>query len=167
MFETIQCHKDFFSGSRDSQFHVDIPKLTADEYARLEAFIDFVLDAEDLSGRNKPSYTDENGKPIYSAILYSHTNAWHYHSGPYSRIHGTVKTPPHLPENLKGASSAEIVHYIKDESNKTIILIGYSREHIPFPKSDSRSNPLRTRLGNWVKKVVPLENSSDGEEALP
>ena len=62
MFETIQCHKDFFSGSRDSHFHVDIPKLTADEYARLEAFIDLVLDAEELPGRNKPSHTDENGK---------------------------------------------------------------------------------------------------------
>ncbi|MDK2126233.1 hypothetical protein [Parachitinimonas caeni] len=152
-FDFVSFHTSFFDGDRDDQQHVDMKKLSDAEIDTLMLFQNSVLERTNLKGRNKESHTDEHGNAIGSALSYAQCCVWHYHAGPYQN--GVQNdTTPDLPVNLKGCGSAAIIHYIKDIPNRRIIVIGYSREHIPFPQANSRNNPLRHRMYTWRGRIV-------------
>jgi hypothetical protein len=56
-----------------------------------------------------------------------------------------------LSENNQGKSSPQIYHYAKQYD--VIIVLGFSRMHIPFPDANSKRNPLRTRSYSWAKAM--------------
>lgn len=144
MFVTVDFHPLFLKGTCNSDSHVDYPRMTPEERDRLDDFIDGVLEQQELDGRNKESFTDNDGTLI-EAEEYQLHGLWHYHAGPYRSV-GTHKTLPSLPTNLRGSGSKPVVHYIKDPGKDRIIVTGFSRAHNPFPKSGDTRNPLSFRL---------------------
>jgi len=155
-------HKQFLEGSTVNGVHADAKALTDAEVEHLLNFFNRIIEGKTLKGRNKESYTDQTGKLIFRALNYKKYNAWHYHSGPYDK-QPKVWTLPSLPTNLDGSHSAPVVHYIKAKGK--VIIIGYSRDHIPFPDGDSRSNKLRTRLFNWASNLANLTSPATDKEA--
>lgn len=154
MFVTVDFHSLFLQGTCNSDSHVDYPHLTSDEQDRLDDFIEGVLDQLQLDGRNKESFTDNDGTPI-EAEEYQLHGLWHYHAGPYL-IAGTHKTAPSLPTNLRGSGSQPVIHYVKDPGKDRIIVIGFSRAHNPFPRSGDKRNPLSYRLPSARKLATGM-----------
>lgn len=139
----VHLHDKFLDGTRNDDDHVDHQHLSPEEEDALADFTYCITQHEDLDGKNKESWTDKNGAPI-DAPTYEKHKLWHYHCGPYDS-EGSIKTHYTLPQNLKGATSAAAIHYIKYPQEQIVLVIGFSRIHNPFPKSESRSNPLRYR----------------------
>lgn len=154
-FQNVDLDDRFENGNRNEDFHVDLPHMTADEKACLARFITGVLSGNPhLLGRNKESWTNEKGVVIDRCKTYKKLDIWHYHCGPYGAVHG-VKTATDLSRNLAGRTSSAVIHYVKDQSRKRVIVIGFSRKHIPFPDGESTKNPLRQR-GHIVQAGIKI-----------
>ena len=99
-----------------------------------------VANGRSLVGKNKPSWVDDNHEKIPGTDNYEQQNYWHYHCGPTWYPNTFKNHTVNLKFNPSGKHSNECIHYAKDGDK--IIVVGYSREHIPFLPSDYNDNPL-------------------------
>ncbi|EEZ9010101.1 hypothetical protein C2D52_002889, partial [Escherichia coli O57:H16] len=65
---------------------------------------------------------------------------WHYHCGPTWYPNTFKNYTINLNFNPGGMHSNECIHYAKNDNE--IVIVGFSREHIPFLSSDGNNNPL-------------------------
>ena len=148
----VHFHPGFETGQSDKPALTDAPFMTEKEQERMEQWVLDIMTGQPLEGLNKPSWT-HGGATLSSAKAYRDNNVWHYHCGPYRSVPpGHRMTGCDLPENLMGKPSAAIYHYAKQHD--VIVVLGFSREHIPFPDAMSRKNPLRHRSFTW-RMAIP------------
>lgn len=147
IIKEVYLHPKFEYGVSDKDFLTDLPFMTPDEKVRLALWVSGIVQGLSHEGMNKPSWLN-NGQMIPAAQDYKKNNVWHYHCGPYGNASETDKiTENTFDENTYGRRSSQIFHYTKQKD--IIIVLGYSRKHIPFPAGNSRSNPLRNRGHAW------------------
>jgi hypothetical protein len=151
----IHFHPSFEFGKTDEPNVTDWPLMTEGEQNRLANWMADILGGESVIGLNKPSWTN-NGQVMKHAKVYQDNNVWHYHCGPsyVPSPAGYIMTDCMLSQNLRGKASPEIYHYAKQQ--ELLIVLGFSRQHIPFPDPMSRSNPLRYRSSTW-KRAIPAQ----------
>ncbi|HHT0060528.1 TPA: hypothetical protein ACTXAJ_003382 [Raoultella planticola] len=130
----------FITGESNIPFAVDGPNLTDDELKVIQSFLEDVANGRSLVGKNKPSWVDDNHDKIPGSDNYEQQNYWHYHCGPTWYPHTFKNHTVNLKFNPGGKHSNECIHYAKDGDK--IIVVGFSREHIPFLPSDYNNNPL-------------------------
>lgn len=130
----------FLTGTSNIPFAVDGPHLTDDEIKVIQNFLEDVANGRSLVGKNKPSWVDDNHDKIPGSDNYEQENYWHYHCGPTWRPHTFKNRTVDLKFNPGGKHSNECIHYAKDGNE--IVIVGYSRDHIPFLPSDYNDNPL-------------------------
>jgi len=140
----VHFHQKFLSGNFNYPTATDLPFMTTDEINVLYGWLSDILAGNTHVGANKPSGF-KNGVPIPGADLYRDNNIWHYHCGPYLK---NDDPPPQLTdntlaENHLGRHSGPVYHYAK--KHDTIIVLGFSRLHNPFPVLTSKKNPLQVR----------------------
>lgn len=82
--------------------------------------------------------------------LYSEYAAWHCHCGPKWTAIGVQPTDWNLTANFHGRQSSEVIHYsikaVQPAPERAVTIVGFSREHVPFPQPHDRGNPLIARL---------------------
>ena len=130
----------FITGESNIPFAVDGPNLTDDELKVIQSFLEDVANGRSLVGKNKPSWVDDNHEKIPGTDNYEQQNYWHYHCGPTWYPNTFKNHTVNLKFNPSGKHSNECINYAKDGDK--IIVVGYSREHIPFLPSDYNDNPL-------------------------
>jgi len=135
----VKLADEFKIGNLNEAGFVDFPFMTLDQKTRLAEFIQFVSNEQPLAGKNKESWLDDLLNEIPETTLYRDGNYWHFHCGPYSQAIKSMTF--NLRRNIFGLTSAEVYHYTKAEDN-TINIVGFSPDHLPFPKSDVGYNPL-------------------------
>lgn len=133
----------FASGSLNEAEFVDLPFMKEEHVKALQKFISRLANGEGLEGKNKPSWLNDNLDEIKNTQSYKDNNYWHYHCGPGYSNSSLKSITYNLNMNLDGMTSPEVIHYQK-ESDGTILIVGFSPEHIPFPTSDDPNydNPL-------------------------
>lgn len=134
---------DFSQGSVNTPEFVDLPYMKQEHVVALRNFIVQVAKGQPLVGKNKPSWLGDNLQDLPHTQSYKANNYWHYHCGP-SYSNASVKSMTYnLNMNLEGLTSPEVIHYEKKEDG-SIVIVGFSPNHIPFPPSDlpGHSNPL-------------------------
>lgn len=129
----------FQLGSLNEPSFTDLPSMSPEQKTRLADFIQKVANGTPLCGKNKESWLDDQLNELPHTSSYRDGNYWHYHCGPYPNTVGSMTF--NLERNLYGLTSSEVVHYVKDGKNH-ITIVGFSPEHIPFPRSDIGYNPL-------------------------
>lgn len=141
-------HPAFRTGKNNQPNLVDLQFMSPIEQVRLADWMRDVGAGMEHEGRNKPSWLFK-GLEVAAAKVYKQNNIWHYHCGPYegAQPYTHQMTDDMLSENNLGRTSGPVYHYAKQHD--TIIVIGYSRIHEPFPDPMSRSNPLRYRANMW------------------
>lgn len=160
----VKFHKSFLLGACNTDFCVDEDSLSPGESEAFYNWVKDLLAGHSHSGRNKESWIDKNGGEIAGAASYKNNNGWHYHCGPTIYSTGTVDTPPTLDRNMLGDSTEEAVHYSKAFSG-TIVILGYSRKHVPFLNDESQASakqrhPFYVRLGSPRNSTTaPLPNA--------
>ncbi len=135
--------EDFSGGSVNTPEFVDLPYMQPVHVVALRDFISKVAKGEPLVGKNKPSWLDDNLNELSNTESYKANDYWHYHCGP-SYSQGAVKSMTYnLGLNLDGLTSAEVIHYQKN-GDGSVLVVGFSPNHVPFPRSDSPhyENPL-------------------------
>lgn len=150
----VHFHPSFEFGTSNNLVVTDWPFMTTIERDRLANWAADILADQSVPGQNKPSWTNK-GQLLKAAKIYQENNVWHYHCGPtyVPSPSGYLMTNSMLSENLRGKTSPEIYHYTKHQ--EVLIVLGFSRDHIPFPDPTSRSNPLRFRSFTWKKAIPP------------
>jgi|SRR5471030_606078 len=149
----VYLHPRFEFGTTDKASVTDMPFMTDDEKLRLALWMNGILDGEEHEGLNKPSWTN-GGQVIPKTQAYQDNNVWHYHCGPYTSAYANHRmTDSLLSENNQGKSSPEIYHYAKQQD--VIIVLGFSRSHLPFPDATSKTNPIRNRSYSWRSAIPP------------
>lgn len=152
IIKEVYLHPKFEHGNSDTEILTDFPFMDRNEKIRLAHWVHKIVQGEPHEGMNKPSWLND-GRMIPSAQDYMKNNVWHYHCGPYEGSSGTYyATENTLDENISGKRSSQIYHYTKQK--EIIIVLGYSRQHIPFPIGNSKSNPLRNRGYIW-RQALP------------
>jgi hypothetical protein len=148
----VKLHRQFAEGKVDRPTLTDLGFMSDDEVALLLSWLSDIVAGNNHVGKNKPSWL-ANGFFIPGTELYRDNDIWHYHCGPYLRQDGPPKrwTDNTLALNNNGKHSAQVYHYSKQSD--TIIVLGYSRQHIPFPVAASKKNPLRIRSYSTGKTV--------------
>ena len=133
----------FEEGDLDSTDFVDAPNLSEEAADQLDKFTTHVLNGDPLVGKNKPSWLDDNQNVLPNTASYKEGDYWHYHCGEYYEFQRVKNLTYDLGLNIEGLTSPSVVHYIKESLN-SIVIVGYSPEHIPFPPSDHprKANPL-------------------------
>jgi hypothetical protein len=145
-------HREFTEGEFNFATATDLAHMSDEEVERMSVWLADVVAGKEHVGANKPSGFSK-GIPIVGAELYRDNNIWHYHCGPYkAKDYGTALTDNTLGENLDGHHSAQVYHYAKHAD--TIIVLGYSRLHNPFPTQSSKKNPV-------VGRGMAVENTVD------
>ncbi|MBQ4781240.1 hypothetical protein F9U38_12050 [Pectobacterium versatile] len=123
----------FRDGDNNTEFCTDWKFLTADEKTNILEFIKEISTKEYINGKNKESWVDDNHHDIQGAEGYKEENYWHYHCGPkwfQTKLKSITKCMHFNPDGL---SSYECIHYYpSSETKNEIIIVGYSRNHIPF-----------------------------------
>lgn len=135
--------EDFSGGNVNTSEFVDLPYMQQGHVVALRDFISKVTKGEPLVGKNKPSWLDDNLDEICHTESYKDNDYWHYHCGP-SYSQSAVRSMTYdLGLNLDGLTSAEVIHYQKN-SDGSVLVVGFSPNHIPFPPSDAPDyeNPL-------------------------
>ncbi|ROU17788.1 hypothetical protein EB837_02920 [Kluyvera ascorbata] len=132
--------ESFRTGASNTPFAVDGTHLTDDELQVIQNFMEDVANGRTLVGKNKPSWVDDNHNKIPGSDNYEQENYWHYHCGPTWRPNTFKNRTVDLKFNPGGKHSTECIHYAKDGNE--IVIVGYSRVHIPFLPSDYNDNPL-------------------------
>lgn len=136
-------HPDFTSGGFNYHTWTDMSHMTPDEVARMSSWVTDVLGGKTHVGANKPSWLAQ-GALAPGAEPYRDSNIWHYHCGPYKlKDYGTALTNNSLDANPDGHHCGPVYHYTKNA--ETIVVLGYSRSHSPFPIPTSKKNPLVAR----------------------
>ncbi|EPG3942875.1 TPA: hypothetical protein MCJ79_002482 [Klebsiella pneumoniae] len=133
--------ESFLDGQNDCAFAIDWEFLTEEEQDLILNFLLEISHKEHVIGKNKESWlTDERDKiPLTDG--YEEESYWHYHCGP-SWQHNTFKNWTRcLVFNPGGKSSSECIHYYPVAEDE-IIVVGFSRNHIPFMPSDVLDNPF-------------------------
>lgn len=144
----------FIDGEFNWPTSTDMGFMTDEETERMFAWLADIVAGKAHVGANKPSWLVK-GILAPGAEPYLDNNIWHYHCGPYNvKSHGTELTDNTLAENYDGHHSAQVYHYAKKAD--TIIVLGYSRLHNPFPIPTSKKNPLVAR-GLAVEDTVAVE----------
>ncbi|PIJ42822.1 hypothetical protein [Tatumella sp. OPLPL6] len=133
--------ESFLDGHNDTAFSTDWRNLTDDERKIIADFIVEIRDNEYVDGKNKQSWLSDSGKTMPYSTGYQRENYWHYHSGPSWDNRGAYDFTKCMYANVKGRGSKECIHYYP-VSNSEIIIVGFSRDHIPFIPSDDPSNPF-------------------------
>ncbi|HHL1593982.1 hypothetical protein [Klebsiella quasipneumoniae] len=131
----------FRDGENDTEFCTDWKFLTKEEKTEIINFIKEIAEKEFITGKNKESWVDDNHQDIPGADGYRDENYWHYHCGPDwagGRLKSMTKC---LFFNPGGMASQQCIHYypLENEENE-IVIIGYSRNHIPFLLPDDPNN---------------------------
>lgn len=137
---TVRIAEGFRTGESNTDFAVDGPFLSDKELKIIKEFMESVATGDSLVGKNKPSWVDDNYDKIPGSDNYEQEQYWHYHCGPTWYPNTFKNRTVDLKFNPGGMHSHECIHYSKDDSE--IVIVGFSREHIPFQTSDSGSNPL-------------------------
>ncbi|SLK13589.1 hypothetical protein SAMN03159434_1105 [Enterobacter sp. NFR05] len=130
----------FLTGTSNIPFATDGPNLTDQELKVIQDFLEDVANGRSLVGKNKPSWVDDNYDKIPGSDNYEQENYWHYHCGPTWYPNTFKNHTVDLKFNPGGKHSNECIHYAKDGDE--IVIVGYSRDHIPFLSSDYNDNPL-------------------------
>ena len=138
--QNVEMDEAFLGGSRDNQEFKDWPRLSAEERERVKRFIRAVLKEDLLPGRNKESWLDSTNTPIPGTEDYRRLNIWHYHCGPFAASATGAYFTHNLQRNLRGETSAAVIHYRKVDDD-TIIILAFSPNHIPFPQLDLNETP--------------------------
>lgn len=123
------------------EFATDWPQLNQNEQGVIANFMISLAKGEPLKGKNKPSWVTDDFEKLSGTDAYEQENYWHYHCGPtwYS---ATFKGQTvDLKFNPGGMHSEECIHYYK-KSDDHIVIVGYSKKHIPFLKPDNPDNPF-------------------------
>lgn len=145
----VYYHKSFYEGSSRTEFFSDYLSLYSNEKQLLFHFITLVKLGNLLPGKNKTSWTNTVGEEILSSsvIGYKSCKLWHYHLGPHSNNSLYKKGIREI--NLKGETSAAIVHYkwYDPSTMKKLIIIAYSPSHDPFPQPRDQGNTITGRSG--------------------
>jgi len=136
----VSLDNDFLSGDSDDVFFKDFRYLSADQKKALAVFVEAASNGKALPGKNKESWLDDTLREIPDTAQYKHANYWHYHSGPSFGTSTSYSLTHNLDRNLFGLTSSEVIHYIK--GNDEIVIVGFSPNHTPFPKSDVGVNPM-------------------------
>lgn len=131
----------FREGANNSDFCTDWPFLSESEQKKIAQFVVDLGEGKSLIGKNKPSHVDDNYDKIEGADGYEENGYWHYHSGlswfPHTFKCYTVR----LAFNPGGKASRECIHYYKKGADE-IVIVGYSKNHIPFMLADDPLNPF-------------------------
>ena len=138
----VRLDTPFQEGTLDEDFFTDLPQMDQTQKKALAKFIKNVTDGEPLPGKNKPSHLNDNLQKIPGTDAYEEGRYWHYHCGPDYGNSSKFSMTFDLQLNLNGSTSAEVIHYIKEEEANSILIVGYSPKHTPFPNSDDGNNPL-------------------------
>ncbi|MEN3751666.1 hypothetical protein ABC733_00085 [Mangrovibacter sp. SLW1] len=121
----------FMNGSSDDLFATDWPFLTVTERRNIAEFMVYLGRDYALKGKNKPSWVDDYHNTIPGTDDYERLNYWHYHCGPTWNVNTFRSQTINLKFNPGGMHSSECIHYVR-ESDTSIVIVGYSRNHIPF-----------------------------------
>ena len=133
-------HREFTEGEFNYPTSTDMGFMTDGELERMSAWLADIVEGNSHVGANKPSWISK-GALAPGAEPYRDNNIWHYHCGPYNpKSHGTALTDNTLAANYDGHQSAQVYHYAKNAD--TIVVLGYSRLHNPFPTPGSKKNPV-------------------------
>jgi hypothetical protein len=144
---------EFANGPFDYATWTDMAFMTPDEIARMSSWVSDILDGKTHVGANKPSWLSK-GSLAPGAEPYRDNNIWHYHCGPYKpKDFGTAVTNDCLDVNYDGHHCAAVYHYAKNAD--TIVVLGYSRSHSPFPTPGSKKNPLVARGALVTATFIP------------
>ncbi len=148
--------KKYNNGELNNLFFKDLQFLNAKEREAFCDFIEHVSKDINLRGKNKPSWQDDFGKELSSAIRYKTLNCWHYHSGPsYCRKKCSTPVPTiKLEFNPNGDTSSEVIHYQK-VGEDTIFVQAFSPKHEPFPTASNSPNPILDRA--FEQKIAALK----------
>ena len=152
IIKKVVFHKSFLEGRLDSATATDMAIMTPDEVQRMSDWLVNVISGKSHVGANKPSWM-ANGAFVPGTELYRDCNIWHYHCGPYKKADGTKLTDNTFNANYDGRHSGPVYHYAKQ--GDTIIVLGFSRMHNPFPLVRSKKNPLGAR-GTTLDQVAEL-----------
>ena len=125
--------------SNDGRFK-GFSQLNDEELKLFERFINGFIQDWPLPGRNKESWLDSTNTPIPGTEDYQRLNIWHYHCGPFAASATGAPFTHKLQRNLRGETSAAVIHYRKVDDD-TIIILAFSPEHIPFPQLDLNETP--------------------------
>ncbi|EHB5526839.1 hypothetical protein JX085_000929 [Vibrio cholerae] len=133
----------FTTGDLDSYNFKDLNYLSDEQEKALASFIDSVEAGNPLVGKNKPSWLNDDLVVLPYTSSYQELNYWHYHCGPSYSGTKVKNLTFDLALNLDGMTSAEVIHYTKEEDG-SITIVAFSPEHVPFPSSDDpmQPNPL-------------------------
>ncbi|WP_146198436.1 hypothetical protein AABD69_17470 (plasmid) [Edwardsiella piscicida] len=143
-FNKFELHSAFQYGTLNEKHFVDLPYLNDEQRHALASFLGAITREEPLPGKNKPSWLDDNFTKISGTDAYEEGKYWHYHCGPYPNSFSIRNMTFNLGVNLDGVTSAEVIHYQK-LNDGTVLVVGFSPTHEPFPKSDDpHYNPLFT-----------------------
>ncbi|MDJ0030355.1 hypothetical protein [Pantoea ananatis] len=132
---------EFIAGNNKTTFAVDWIHLTHDEKKVIADFMKHVGEGVPLKGKNKPSWVNDDFEKLYGTDGYEQQNYWHYHCGPGWKLNTFRTMTIDLAFNPSGMHSYECIHYIKHSQN-SITIVGYSRDHKPFPNSDFGKSPF-------------------------
>lgn len=131
----------FLAGKTSTKFATDWVHLSSPEKAVIAQFMVDVGEGKSLVGKNKPSWVDDNHEKIPGTDGYEQESYWHYHCGPGWNTYTFKGYTVDLAFNPNGKASQECIHYFK-KSISEIVIVGYSRVHIPFLVSDWGPNPF-------------------------
>ena len=139
----IELSKQFQEGRLNTPFFKDIQAMSDDELQLIFDFMQSIEQGKRLSGKNKPSWLDDNLNDIPNTEVYKQNEIWHYHCGPYNK--GSRYSPMSgLKMNLNGETSGPVIHYQKI-SDEHIVIIAFSPQHEPFPREWDTPNPIIDR----------------------
>lgn len=130
----------FLDGENNTDFCTDWNFLTTEEKRNIINFVKEIAEKEYVKGKNKESWVDDYHQEIYGADGYKEENYWHYHCGPTWSKAPFKSMTKCLFFNPGGAASQQCIHYYPSEESNEIIIVGYSRNHIPFLLPDDPNN---------------------------
>ena len=137
---SVRISDGFIQGTSNIPFAIDGQHLTDNELEIIQKFLEDVINGRSLVGKNKPSWVDDNYDKIPGSDNYEQENYWHYHCGPSWKDYTFKNHTVDLNFNPSGKHSKECIHYSKFDDE--IVIVGFSRDHIPFLSSDNGNNPL-------------------------
>lgn len=129
----------FRDGDNNTKFSTDWKHLTEDERDAILDFIDEISEKEYIKGKNKESWLDDDREKIPDTDGYEEDKYWHYHCGPTWRYHTFKSMTRCLYFNPGGMASPECIHYYHLSPDQ-IMIVGFSRDHDPFLKSEDPRN---------------------------
>lgn len=128
--------RQFVDGAYDFPTATDLGFMTDAELERLQEWVADIIAGKPHVGANKPSWL-AGGVLARGAEPYRDHGIWHYHCGPYKpTAYGTALTDNTLAANYDGHHSGPVYHYAKKAD--TIVVLGFSRLHNPFPLPTSK-----------------------------